>query len=231
MRTPRHLHRYGATGLLLEWEQRIDPHIGNSVTRYADALREVPGIEECVPAYASLLLTYSPTILTEASLRELVYAIAVDDVRAPKHFLHHIPVCYDACYGLDLAQVSEQLGRSVDDIIQLHCRPTYLVYFLGYQPGFAFLGATEERLEIPRKREARTRVPGGSVGLAGRQTGIYPTDTPGGWQIIGRCPLPLLNAPQDDLTRFRAGDRVEFYPVTAEEFKRIHQSSPSWPQR
>ena len=231
MRTPRYLHRYGPTGLLLEWEQRVDPDIGRSVARYARALHQLPGIEECVPAYASLLLTYSPTLFTEASLRELVYHLSVPENETAKGFHHRIPVCYDERFGLDLAAVSKKLNLSVHEVVSLHCTPTYQVYFLGYQPGFAFLGITEPVLEVPRKKEARTRVPGGSVGLANRQTGIYPAETPGGWQLIGRCPLPLINTYSEDLTRLRAGDRVAFYPVTLAEFERLRNSPPRWPQR
>ena len=227
MRRPRHILPYGPSALLLQWEQRIDEAISLGVHVYAAALGEHPAVRECVPAYASLLVVFDPRFLRAYDLREVIYALRPAADRAAGGLLHELPVVYD---GDDLAEVAAHCGLSSEEVIRLHTAKTYRVFQLGYQPGFAFLGVTDERLAVGRRAEARRRVPAGAVGLAGRQTGVYPGESPGGWQLIGRCPLPLLH-PNTDAPRLRAGDQVRFRAVTAAEFTDLHRNPSPWPER
>ncbi len=230
MRLPRYIHAYGANALLLEWEQRIDPDINRGVHAYAAWFGQHPAVEECIPAYASLLLTFNGGRNTAYALHELITGSRPPEVPAVSNILHDVPVCYGGPYGPDLEEVAALCGLPSHQVIALHSAPEYLVYLLGFRPGFAFMGETDARLAVARRAAPRARVKGGAVGLAERQTGIYPTPSPGGWQLIGRCPLLLL----EDATatsRFRAGDRVRFYPVAAEEFRSLQSYPPAWPIR
>ncbi|WP_157974303.1 5-oxoprolinase subunit PxpB [Lewinella sp. IMCC34183] len=228
MRLPRHIRPFGPDGLLLEWEARIDPAISRGVHAFAAALRQQAGVRECVPGYASLLLTFDTGRTTAASLREYVYALRPSAAPTADGYLHRVPVVYGGGAGPDLDTVAEVTGCSPEEVVRHHGATDYLVYLLGYRPGFAFLGPTPPRLEVPRRTTPRVRVPPGSVGMAGRQTGVYPAGCAGGWQLIGRCPWPLLD-PQGQ-PRFRAGDRVRFFPIEEEAFHH-HQTSAPWPAR
>ncbi len=230
MRQPRYINAYGRNALLLEWEQRIDPEINRSVHAFARLLRHHPAVTECVPAYASLVLTFTEAASSAYQLREEIFCLRPQATIASPPYLHHIPVCYGDVFGPDLAGLSSQTGLDRETLIALHCGTDYLVYFLGFRPGFAFMGETDRRLATARRSTPRTEVAAGSVGLAGRQTGIYPDASPGGWQLIGRCPLPLLDAHTGE-TRFRAGDRVRFHTVSGSEFVVLESSPPSWPVR
>ena len=228
--TPPLYPPYGASAMLLEWEQRIDPDISASVHAYAAALRSHEQVIECVPAYASLLLNHRSDRTVAYALREFIFGLDPKVASRRPSYLHKLPVCYGGDFGPDLVQVADYSGLSPQEVINCHTAVTYRVYFLGYQPGFGFLGELDARLDIPRRPTPRTRVPAGSVGLAGRQTGIYPMNSPGGWQLIGRCPLPLLQAGADT-TRLRAGDRVRFYSIPATDVTSLQQASPAWPIR
>ena len=226
MRTPRQIRPYGPTALLLDWEQRIAPDISASVHAWAAAARGLGGVVETVPAYASLLVRYDPALTTPYALRERLYELRPPAGLVPGH-AHRLPVCYD---GPDLDAVAELTGLTPDAVVERHAGVIYRVYQLGFLPGFAFLGQTPVELTVPRRTQPRVRVAAGAVGLAGRQTGVYPTASPGGWQLIGRCPLPLLRAGADPV-RLRAGDTVEFYPVTTQRFAALTQKPLPWPTR
>ena len=220
------LRRYGDSALLLDWESRIDLDINASVHHYAAALGQLPGVSECVPAYASLLVTFSPALTSFDTLAEQVYALRMDGAAIRQPTLHTLPVCYGGDYGPDLAGVSQLLALEEAEVIRRHTAVTYRVYFLGFRPGFAFLGDVDERLSVPRLASPRARVPAGSVGIAGRQTGVYPTPSPGGWQLLGRCPLPLLSE-GPEVMHLRPGDRVRFVSVSADECDRS-QPATEW---
>lgn len=231
MRLPRSIRTYGSSALLLEWEARIDPMINQSVHHYARAIAQHPGVAECIPAYASLLVRFLPPKITAYQLREAIYALQLTPDEIPPGVLHELPVCYDPEVAPDLLHVAETLALTADQVVDLHTRPTYLVYQLGFLPGFGFLGTTDERLQISRKSNPRRAVPAGSVGLAGRQTGVYPTGSPGGWQLIGRCPVAMIRTGTDPI-RLRAGDRVKFFSVDLETYHELHQKPlREWPTR
>ena len=227
MRLPRHILPYGSDALLLNWEQRITPGISTSVHAYAAALLAHPAVLECIPAYASLMVRFVPPKISAYQLRELIFELRPSAARPQNSMVHDLPVLYD---GFDLEFISGKLRMSKKRIISLHAATDYLVYQLGFQPGFAFLGDTKEELTIARRENPRPKVPAGSVGLAGRQTGVYPTDGPGGWQLIGRCPWPLIRSGPDP-TRLRAGDQVRFRQVSPAEFAKLAKSPAPWPER
>jgi len=193
------------------------------------AISILNGVIECVPAYASLLVRFNGKQTNAYRLKEAIFKVQPQE-NERDGLLHELPVCYDASLAPDLLTAADTLGLSEASLIELHCNEEYLVYQLGYQPGFAFLGETDERLAIDRKPSPRLKVPAGAVGLAGRQTGIYPTTGPGGWQIIGRCPWPMLRE-GEDWSRLRAGDRVQFHAVTLKEFQRLLKTDAPWPKR
>ncbi|SER26795.1 5-oxoprolinase subunit PxpB [Neolewinella agarilytica] len=229
MRLPREIISYGPTALLLNWEQLISPAISSAVHRYTAAIEQVRGVQECIPAYASLLVCFDAQQITPYQLKEIIFTLQPEEVEATG-IRHEIPVCYEPSLAPDLLTAAETLELSTDELIGLHTNKDYLVYQLGYQPGFAFLGETDERLAIDRRASPRRSIPEGSVGLAGRQTGIYPTAGPGGWQIIGRCPWPMLGD-GDDWSRLQAGDQVCFYAIGPDEFHQLQKTAAPWPVR
>jgi KipI family sensor histidine kinase inhibitor len=231
MRLPRSIRTYGQAALLLEWEARIYPSINQSVHQYARAISLHPGVAECVPAYSSLLVRFLPPKITAYQLKEFIYGLKLSSERAKEGMLHHLPVCYHPEVAPDLDHATNTLSITPAQLVDLHTGPTYLVYQLGFLPGFGFLGITDDRLSIARKKNPRRSVPAGSVGLAGRQTGVYPTSSPGGWQLIGRCPLALVR-PGVDPIRLRPGDQVKFNPVTLEDYFELRkQPMEGWPAR
>ena len=141
-------------------------------------------------------------------------------VRSKKteRFLWTLPICYDPEFGFDLHEVSKNLGFTIDELIEKHTTNTYTVYGIGFLPGFMYLGGLPPELIIERKKEPRIKVPKGSVGLAGRQTGIYPQDSPGGWNIIGNCPIPIFDVDKEEPCFVKVGDKIRFESITKAEY-------------
>jgi inhibitor of KinA len=187
------------------------------------------GLKDMVAAYSSLTIYYDAALIYNTyppghtvfdlvkSRLEEACAMATEVEVSSKAV--SIPVCYDPVFGYDLALVAEEKNISAEELVQLHCSKSYRVYMLGFLPGFAYMGKVDERLVIPRKPLPREQVAGGSVGIAGWQTGIYPSTSPGGWQIIGRTPMQLFNPRHDPPVVLSAGDTVTFYPISVEEFQ------------
>ncbi len=227
MRSPHHIISYGPDALLLNWEQRIDPAISKGIHAWAAAIKVHPAVQECVPGYASLLVRFAGPLVSAYDLREFILELKPEGNERTNTLTHELPVCYD---GPDLEATATTLALSEAELVRLHTEQEYLVYQIGFRPGFGFLGQTALELEIARRTTPRSCVPAGSVGLAGRQTGVYPTAGPGGWQLIGRCPYPLLRV-GDQPALLRAGDTVRFRPVSAAEFTDLLNSPPLWPER
>ena len=223
---------YGDQAILINFEQKIDPAINAAVVTLKDAIETatISGITFMIPAYCSLTIGYNPTVIEYEILVKVVEQIAANalttihnnpnqkEVRQLK-----IPVCYELPYALDLKELSEAKNLPIKEIINTHTSQTYKVYMLGFMPGFVFMGKIAPKLECSRKVTPRLRIPPNSVGIAGLQTGIYPTASPGGWQILGRTPLKIFNPQKENPFLFQAGDEVTFYPITTNEFLTIEK--------
>jgi KipI family sensor histidine kinase inhibitor len=179
-----------------------------------------PYIRNLHPAYSSLLIDFDPLCITYDAMRELVMSLLAKPsaYEAADFNLVDIPVCYDAAFALDLEFVAEHAKLTPEQVIAAHLAGTYLVYFLGFSPGFAYLGPIAPQLEVPRLPSPRRRVNSGSVALAGQQTGVYPSDSPGGWRIIGRTPLRMFDSAAAQPSRLQPGDQVRFRRITRDEF-------------
>jgi inhibitor of KinA len=208
----------GDTAILIEFADEIDDSVNDRVHALAHTLRAQnrPEIRDLVPAYSSLLVYYDPQRVAFAEMRACLHG-ALESLQTdtpPEPRLVEIPTRYGGEFGADLAFVAQHNGITEAAVIRLHTSVVYRVYFVGFAPGFAYLGSVPEQIAAPRMETPRTRVPAGSVGIAGRQTGIYPMETPGGWRIIGRTTLPLFDPNHDPPALLRPGDRVRFVQIT-----------------
>jgi KipI family sensor histidine kinase inhibitor len=209
--------RAGDRAILIEFADEINDAINDRVHALAETLRAParPEIRDLVPAYASLLVCYDPQRASFVEMHDLLRdALASLSTRATRESrLVEIPTRYGGEFGPDLTFVAAHNHITEDEVIRLHTSVVYRVYFLGFLPGFAYLGSVPEQIAVPRMETPRARVPAGSVGIAGRQTGVYPLESPGGWRIIGRTDLSLFNPLREPPTLLRPGDRVRFVAV------------------
>jgi inhibitor of KinA len=212
----------GDAALVVEFGNKIDKEINRRVRSLAAALEEnrIPGQAEVVPTYRSLLVHYDPLRLSHRDLVGFVRTILEkgEEYPLPEPHKVEIPTLYGGEFGPDLLFVAEHNGLSIDEVIRFHSGTVYPVYMLGFSPGFAYLGGLPEEIATPRLPTPRTLVPTGSVALAGRQTGVYPIASPGGWRLIGRTPLKLFDPQRDPPTLLGAGDRVRFVPISEGEY-------------
>lgn len=218
----------GDTGISVEFGDIIDPEVNRRVRLLFTMLQgaHFSGIIDLNPTYRSLFIQYDPWVCSFERLLQYVkhcleYGGEQDQTAAA---VKDVPVCYGAAYGPDLEEVAVLHGLGVEEVIRRHCTPLYHVYMIGFTPGFAYLGGLDERLHSPRKKDPRKKVPAGSVGIADQQTGIYPIDSPGGWQLIGRTPLKLFDPARDDPFLIHAGDAIQFRPISEEEFEKYSSS-------
>lgn len=215
----------GDCGVRVAFGEEISPRVGRRVTRFCRRLEgaEVAGVTEWVPGYATVAVYYQPWRVSYDALRNELERLARGRGPATSTTprLVEIPVCYGGVYGPDLEFVADARGLSPSEVIRRHARPRYRVSFLGFLPGFAYLGGLPVSLATPRRASPRTAVPAGSVGIAGAQTGAYPLESPGGWQIIGRTPLRLFDSTRHPPALLRAGDGVRFVSITPIEFEEM----------
>jgi inhibitor of KinA len=205
------IHPLGDTALLAELGTRLDTALNTRAIALATALKKRRDVRQAVAGYASVTVHFDPDLVTHEALGAAIKRLAAKrPPMAEPGRLHRIPVTYD---GPDLEAVGSMLKLSVEKIIEIHSRPIYRVFLVGFVPGWAYLGPLPEELELPRRHVPRTLVPAGSVAIAGRQAGIYPLPTPGGWHLIGRTPVKLFLPDSDPPCLFRAGDRVKFFPT------------------
>jgi KipI family sensor histidine kinase inhibitor len=199
----------GDTALLAELSTRLDTAINTHAIALATALKKRRDVRQAVAGYASVTVHFDPDLATHESLGAAIKRLAAKHPpMAEPGRLHRIPVIYD---GPDLIEAAERLGLAREKVIELHSRPIYRVFLVGFVPGWAYLGPLPEELALPRRQVPRTIVPAGSVAIAGRQSGIYPLPTPGGWHLIGRTNVKLFLPDSDPPCLFRAGDRVKFF--------------------
>jgi inhibitor of KinA len=233
----------GDRAILIHVGSAIDEVTHRRVRAISARLTERPiaGVVELVPAYTSIAVHYDPLRLVEARpadgrgpYTQLCAVLSeelshLDDVPLPAARVVEIAVCYGGEFGPDLDDVARRCGLSVDEVIRIHCAGDYLVYLIGFVPGFAYLGGLDARISTPRRAVPRPLVPAGTVGIGGDQTGVYPIASPGGWQLIGRTPEQLFLAQREPPTLVHVGDRVRFRPITADEFSAQLTSSNSLP--
>ncbi|MGC2391241.1 MAG: 5-oxoprolinase subunit PxpB [Candidatus Acidiferrum sp.] len=185
-------------------------------------LEPIAGVWNLHPAYSSILIKFDALKLQHKELQEILrgYIERMEKVALPEPRLVEIPVCYGGDFGPDLKDVAELRGMAPERVVALHGSRTYIVYFLGFVPGFAYLGELAEELIAPRLPAPRRSVPAGSVGIAGSQTGVYPISTPGGWRLLGRTPLSIFQPARAQMSLLSIGDRVRFVPISPAQFAR-----------
>jgi len=183
----------------------------------------IEGITDFIPSYNELMVCYDPAKIGYRRLLESLRACAADlqAMHLPPSEVVNVPVLYGGEAGPDLHHVADHNGLAARDVITIHTSTDCLVYMLGFTPGFCYLGGMDKRIATPRQETPRLKIPAGSVGIAGEQTGIYPLESPGGWQLIGRTPLRLFNPESKPEFLFSAGDYIRFYSVDKDEFERI----------
>jgi len=228
---PYKIFPLGDSAITIDFGNLIDEAINKKVIALFNYLQQHPfdGMIEAVPAYSSLTILYD-VFAVRQKISDKSTAFEFMRVKTEEFLLQktennpvasniiRIPVCYDEEFGTDLKWVSEQKGISIDEIIQIHFSKSYRVYLLGFLPGFAYMGEVDGKIAAPRKPQPQ-KIIAGSVGIAGKQTGIYPLNSPGGWQIIGRTPLKLFDANRTNPCLVKAGDEVAFYSITKDEFE------------
>jgi inhibitor of KinA len=224
--------RYSNSALLIQFEQTIAPHINEKVIELNHAIEaaSIDAIQYCIPAYCSLTVGYNPLVIDYADLckkiKQLTLKYAHQKSDSSSRTLT-IPVCYEEPFALDFKTLTAQTKLSKEAIIELHTSTPFQVYMLGFIPGFAYMGKLPESLFCTRKKNPRLKVPAGSVGLAGYQTGIYPISSPGGWQIIGKTPIPIFEPKKEAPFLFRAGDTIRFKSISSITFLEIKRQGIS----
>lgn len=216
---------YGQHGILVEWPACIDEKILADVLLFKSKLAatHAGNIVESRSAYHSLLVIYSQfeKDFDDEVVRLKAIYISQKKGEKLKSTLWHIPVCYDAQFALDLKTISKSKNLSETEIIKRHSETIYTVFFIGFLPGFLYLGGLDERLATPRRATPRLQIEKGAVAIGGHQTGVYPNDSPGGWNIIGNSPVNFFNVKAEKPCFATAGDRIKFYPIDLKEHQNI----------
>lgn len=211
--------------ILMEFKGEIDNDLLEELLLLRKKiLKYTPNVKlEVIHSYSSLLIIYPLTIKNfyneELRLKELLNEVKVAVSYKIRKFI--LPVCYDSSLAPDLSLVASKKKLSEEEVVGLHMAAIYRVHLIGFLPGFLYLGGLNKRLEIPRKEQPRLNIAAGSVGIGGSQTGIYPRESPGGWQIIGRCPLSFFDPNYDPPMQIKPGDQVKFYSVSLKEYEEI----------
>ena len=217
----------GDCAVTLQIGNEISEQVNREVVNALAAIRraDISGVCELVPTYTSICIHYDPAELSYEALRNVSKLVKVDPIEEKsdqEERVVEIPVCYGGEYGPDLEFVAEHNGLTAEEVVRRHSNGQYLVYMLGFLPGFAYMGGMDKTIACPRLISPRTKIPAGSVGIAGAQTGIYPLSSPGGWQLIGRTPLKMFAIDGEQTTfALSAGDRVRFVPITEEVFREM----------
>ncbi|WP_457753443.1 5-oxoprolinase subunit PxpB [Thermococcus sp.] len=215
----------GDSALVIIFGDRIDEGINKKVHAVANAIEKASPdwLIEVVPTYTSIYVYYDPLKLSYQEVLDAIKPFLSAEPKEEKPRIVEIPTAYGGEFGPDIEFVAQHNDLTIDDVIEIHSKPLYRVYMLGFTPGFAYLGGMDERIATPRLEKPRLKVPAGSVGIAGKQTGIYPIESPGGWRLIGRTPLRLFTPEKDPPTLLQPGDYVKFVPISEEEFWEIYE--------
>ena len=216
----------GDCAISIDFGQVIDPKINRHIRQTIERIQELKldGITELVPTYCALLIQYDAMLYSYSDICNLMEPLlepsATDDANERVTVIE-IPTVYGGEFGPDLGFVASHNNLSEDEVVSIHSGTDYLVYMLGFIPGFTYLGGMDPRIATPRLSSPRTLIPAGSVGIAGEQTGTYPSDSPGGWQIIGRTPVTMYDMSKEQAVLLSAGDYVRYVPIDEAEYNRI----------
>jgi KipI family sensor histidine kinase inhibitor len=203
----------GETAVVLELEPPVTLATQKRIWRLTQRLAEIPEVVEAIPGMNNITVVLrNPQSLALDAIERLQLWWEESEALEPESRFIEIPVVYGGAAGPDLGEVARHAGLSEKQVVELHSANDYVVWFLGFQPGFPYLGGLPEQLATPRRAEPRLQVPAGSVGIGGAQTGIYPLVSPGGWQLIGHTSLPLFDSRRDEPVLLRPGDTVRFVP-------------------
>lgn len=217
----------GDSALLIEFGKEINPETNRKITAIVQLMREqhIEGIVDVIPAFCSLLINYDSRVLSYEELKERMENLLKMETKTEttRKRIFEIPVCYGGEYGPDIDNIAEHAGLSVNEVIKIHSSKDYLIYMLGFLPGFTYLGGLDERIHTPRLASPRLTIRAGSVGIGGSQTGIYPLDSPGGWQLMGLTPVRTYDPERQTPILVEAGDYIRFIPIDEEEFLRIQK--------
>ncbi len=223
---------FGDRAILLNFEQKIDVLINVQVVALSNAIliEAVEGVMFCVPAYCSITVGFNPEVVQYNTLADKIYHISQNLAENPKLSKSrriNIPVCYESKFGIDRADVMIQTNLSWKEIVDIHTSAEYRVYMLGFIAGFAYMGTLPPVLECKRKETPRIDIPSGTVGIAGLQTGVYPTRAHAGWQLIGRTPIPVFDPMAKNPFLFRVGDMVTFHAIESDTYEAVISSVES----
>lgn len=221
------LYPLGDNALTIQFGNRIDTELNEQVHQIYHGLivNRFAHWQDIIPAYTSITIifnkagSYYKSVSFEQVKHEVEDIIDLIEISADgKNRKVRIPVCYDACFSLDGEVAASSRNMTITDLVEIHTSRIYHVYMIGFLPGFAYMGSVDARIAVPRLAQPRTSVPAGSVGIAGEQTGIYPLDSPGGWNIIGRTPLQLFEPKKPNPVLLNPGDEVMFIPLSKEDY-------------
>lgn len=215
----------GDRALVIEFGDSIEEQVNSKIRSLTLAMERegIKGIIETIPTYRSLMVIYEPMIIELDELINKVKSIEakMHEMKLPDAKVIEIPTLYGGDYGPDLGFVAEHNNISTDEVIKIHTSSEYLIYMIGFTPGFPYLGGMNDKIAAPRLQIPRTKIPAGSVGIAGKQTGIYPIESPGGWQLIGRTPVRLYDPYRKEPVLLNAGDYIKFVQIDEKEYKYI----------
>lgn len=222
------IHLSSPVSLIIEWNFDLSVDTIKALQNFKNQLlSQQKDIQFVTSSFKSMLVKYKnidiDILEKQKQIEKQLEMFKAKNLEQSKIKVLRIPVCYDD-FGEDLNTISKQTGLSKSEIIHIHSEPIYTLYFIGFLPGFLYLGDVDKRIQMPRHKTPRQKVEKGSVGIAKNQTGVYPMSSPGGWQIIGKTPLDLFDVYQKPPSPFRPGDQIQFYPINRVEFKDIKNS-------
>ncbi|MDP0507314.1 MAG: 5-oxoprolinase subunit PxpB [Fusobacterium sp. JB019] len=216
----------GDSSLVIELGNEIFPIINFKLKKITEFLdnANIKGIKDLLPTYRSIIVYYNPLIVSFEEIKEIVEIncnFEHENTENIEKEIVEIPVVYGGEYGPDLENIAAHNNLTTEEVIKIHTSGEYLVYMLGFTPGFPYLGGMDKKIATPRLKEPRTKIPAGSVGIAGEQTGVYPIESPGGWQLLGRSPLDFFNPNSEKPFLLKAGQYIKFVAITEEEYLKL----------
>lgn len=216
----------GECAVTVEFSREMDPRAGEAAVRLAGELRrrDAAGICEIIPTYRSVTICYDPFVISFDEIKKLTVSCMRRSRKGEqgdggRRF--YIPVCYGGRFGADLEYIARETGLDMREIVRRHISREYPINMIGFLPGFPYLSGMDETIAVPRLENPRELIPAGSVGIGGKQTGVYPIASPGGWRLIGRTPVRLYDPHRNPPVLYTAGDRIRFYPISEQEYARI----------